>query len=407
MKYDLEVTKQLGFNMIRKHVKVEPERWYYWCDKLGMLVWQDMPSGDKNPPWSPLGIHNGKQIERSKESAENFRNEWKNIIDALINFPSIVVWVPFNEAWGQFDTVGVTEWTMKHDPSRLVNCASGGNDFPVGHISDLHRYPGPTIPALESSRAAVLGEFGGLGLPLEGHTWQAKNNWGYRSFETKEALNTAYEQLIRRLRPLIGKGLSAAVYTQTTDVEVEVNGFLTYDREVTKVDPAKAAAASRSLFLPPPKEIVVVPTSQQTGQTWRYTFDKPVEGWEKPEFDDSSWKEGPGGFGEPSTPGSKVRTNWKTADIWLRRTADLPTGKLDGLALDVHHDEETEVYLNGVLAFQARGYITDYIASPLDETTIAALKPGKNVIAVHCHQTGGGQYIDVGLSKLEEPMPKK
>jgi hypothetical protein len=402
MKYDLEVTKQLGFNMIRKHVKVEPARWYYYCDQMGILVWQDMPSGDKHAPWNPMGAHNGKEIERTKESADNFRAEWKAIMDSLFHFPSIVCWVPFNEGWGQFDTVGVTEWTETYDSTRLVNCASGGNDFPVGHISDLHRYPGPTIPKIETWRAAVLGEFGGLGLPLEGHTWQGKDNWGYRSFETKEALNAAYEQLIRRLRPLIGKGLSAAIYTQTTDVEVEVNGFMTYDRAVIKLDPAKTAALHKTLFLPPPKEIVLVPTSEEIAQKWRYTTDKPADGWEKAEFSDASWKEGEGGFGEPSTPGSKVRTNWKAPDIWLRRTVELPNGDLSGLSLNIHHDEDTEVYLNGVQVFATRGYITDYIAVPLDDKALAAAKPGKNVLAVHCKQTGGGQYIDVGLSRLEE-----
>ncbi len=402
MKYDLEVTKQLGFNMIRKHVKVEPARWYYYCDQMGILVWQDMPSGDKNPPWSPLGIHNGKQIERSKESADNFRAEWKNIIDALAHFPSIVCWVPFNEAWGQFDTVGVTEWTMKYDPSRLVNCASGGNDFPTGDIVDLHRYPGPTIPGLEEKRAAVLGEFGGLGLPMEGHTWQSKNNWGYRSFETKDALNENYALLIQRLHPLIGKGLSAAVYTQTTDVEVEVNGFLTYDREVLKFDQKKTAGLSAKLFQPAPQELVVIPTALEKAQTWRYTTAKPADGWQNADFDDAKWQEGEGGFGEPSTPGTKVRTNWKTPEIWLRRTVELPSGPVDGMSINIHHDEDAEVYINGVQALAVRGYITDYVAQPLDTKALAALKPGKNVIAVHCKQTGGGQYIDVGLSRLVE-----
>lgn len=402
MKYDLEVTKQLGFNMIRKHVKVEPARWYYYCDQMGILVWQDMPSGDKNPPWSPLGIHNGKQIERSKESADNFHAEWKNIMDDLMHFPSIVCWVPFNEAWGQFDTVGVTEWTKKYDPSRLVNCASGGNDFPTGDISDLHRYPGPTIPALEEKRASVLGEFGGLGLPLEGHTWQATKNWGYRSFTTKEELNDAYAVLIKRLHPLIGKGLCAAVYTQTTDVEVEVNGFMTYDRSVIKFDVPKTAALSKLLFTPAPQEIVVVPTAVEKAQMWRYTTEKPADGWQNADFDDAKWKEGEGGFGEGSTPGSKVRTAWKTNDIWMRRTIELPSGPTDGMSINIHHDEDAEVYINGVQALAMRGYITDYVAQPLDAKGLAALKPGKNVIAVHCRQTGGGQYIDVGISRLVE-----
>ena len=258
------------------------------------------------------------------------------------------------------------------------------------------------MPALQSDRAAVLGEFGGLGLPLEGHTWQGKNNWGYRSFETKDALNAAYEQLMRRLHPLIGKGMAAAVYTQTTDVEVEVNGFMTYDREVLKLDQQQTIALHKRLFQPAPKETVLVPTALATAQSWRYTTDKPVDGWQKSEFDDASWKEGPGGFGEGSTPGSKVRTNWKTPEIWLRRTVELPSGNLEGLALSIHHDEDAEVYLNGVQVFAGRGYLTDYMTVPLDDKAIAAAKPGKNVISVHCKQTGGGQYIDVGLLKVEE-----
>ena len=403
LKYDLEVTKQLGFNMVRKHVKVEPARWYYHCDKMGLLVWQDMPSGDKHAPWNPTGGHNGEEIQRSTESAENFKNEWREIMTDLAHFPCIVVWVPFNEAWGQFDTVGITKFTQELDPTRLVNCASGGNDFPVGHISDLHRYPGPTIPALEENRAAVLGEYGGLGLPLEGHTWQSKNNWGYRNLTTREELAAGYEQLIYKLRPLIGKGLSAAIYTQTTDVEVEVNGLMTYDREIIKLDVAKTATLHKKLYQPPPKEIVVIPTSQTEPQTWRFTTAKPADGWEKPDFDDASWKEAPGGFGEPSTPGSKVRTEWKGPDIWLRREIELPKAKLDGLALSIHHDEDAEIFLNGKLIAAVKGYTTEYTAVPLDQKALAAaVDPGENVLAVHCHQTGGGQYIDVGLVRLEE-----
>jgi hypothetical protein len=208
--------------------------------------------------------------------------------------------------------------------------------------------------------------------------------------------------LIHRLRPLIGDGLTAAVYTQTTDVEIEVNGFMTYDREVIKLDPARTAKLHAKLFGPPPKVIAVVPTSQKQPQTWRYTTEKPADGWEQPGFNDSTWKEGPGGFGEGTTPNSKVRTPWKTSDIWLRRTVDVPAGGTSGLSLDIHHDEDVEVYINGTQVFSAKGFITDYSIVPLEDKLAAALKPGKNTIAVHCLQKAGGQYIDVGLSRLEE-----
>jgi hypothetical protein len=244
MKYDLEVTQQLGFNMIRKHVKVEPARWYYYCDKMGILVWQDMPSGDK---------YIKKQqpdIERTAESARDFEHEWREIMTDLAHFPSIVMWVPFNEGWGQYDTARIAKLTKEIDPSRLVDCPSGWQDRGVGDVHDIHVYPGPNMPPVEPKRAAVLGEFGGLGLPLEGHTWQNKNNWGYRSYESREALAAAYKQLIERLQPLIGQGLSAAVYTQTTDVEIEVNGFLTYDRAVLKLDPKTTSALHKQLEQP-------------------------------------------------------------------------------------------------------------------------------------------------------------
>lgn len=403
LRYDIEMTKKLGFNMIRKHVKVEPARWYYHCDKLGMLVWQDMPSGDKHAAWDPFGKHDNTEATRSPESSDNFNREWKAIIDSLRNHPSIVMWVPFNEGWGQANTVAVTKWTKEYDPTRLVNCASGGNDFPVGDVIDVHRYPGPFAPKPTSDRAAVLGEFGGLGLPLEGHTWQGKDNWGYRSFTKKEDLQRAYVGLLSSLRPMIAQGVSAAVYTQTTDVEIEVNGLMTYDRAVLKMDADVIGEAARKLYLPPPRVTVLVPTSESTAQTWRYTIDKPADGWQKPDFDDSSWKSGSGGFGEPSTPGSVVKTNWKTNDIWLRREFEIkPFSAVHELALRIHHDEDTEVFLNGELIAKTTGYTTQYVEVPLDQKAVELLKGGKNTLAVHCKQTGGGQYIDVGLVDVEE-----
>jgi hypothetical protein len=255
---------------------------------------------------------------------------------------------------------------------------------------------------LSEKRASVLGEYGGLGLPLEGHTWQGKDNWGYRSYTNKADLQKAYLNLLVGLRPLIGKGLSAAVYTQTTDVEIEVNGLMTYDRAVLKFDEKQLAAAHAKLYLPAPKIVTLLPTSQVDSQKWRYSEAKPAEGWEKADFDDSTWKEGPGGFGEKSTPGSVVRTPWKTDDIWLRRTFEVPAGKHEGLHLSIHYDEDAEVYINGILAAKTTGYTTAYTLVTADEAASKAIHEGKNTIAVHCHQTGGGQYIDVGLVEMVE-----
>ncbi|MHC4069858.1 MAG: sugar-binding domain-containing protein [Planctomycetota bacterium] len=230
LRYDIEVTKKLGFNLARKHVKIEPERWYYWCDKLGLLVWQDMPSGDKY-----IG-HEDPDIERTEESANQFKLELMRMVDNFGNHPSIVVWVPYNEGWGQYDTAGITDMIKAYDPTRLVNSASGWTDRGTGDIHDIHSYPGPATPEPEENRAIVLGEFGGLGLPVSGHTWQEQDNWGYRNLKTKEQLTTGYRDLIKKLYPMVTDGLSAAVYTQTTDVEIEVNGMMTYDRAVVKMD---------------------------------------------------------------------------------------------------------------------------------------------------------------------------
>jgi len=250
LKYDLEITRQLGFNMIRKHVKVEPDRWYYWCDTMGILVWQDMPSGDN----------------RDAAAKQQFALELERMIDARRNHPSIVMWVPFNEGWGQHDTPRYVEWIKKHDPTRLVNNASGWTDTGTGDVVDMHNYPGPGMPPTEKNRAAVLGEFGGLGLPLEHHVWVDKNNWGYRSFKNRDELTSAYQDLIGRLRGLAVKGLSAAVYTQTTDCEVEVNGLLTYDRAVIKMPVEATAQAQKTLYLPMPTTKVLVPTAETTPQ---------------------------------------------------------------------------------------------------------------------------------------------
>jgi hypothetical protein len=243
LRYDIEMTRALGFNVARKHVKVEPERWYYWCDKLGLLVWQDMPSGN-------FGARNDQR--RSDEISAQYELELKRLVEGRGNHPCIVMWVPFNEGWGQHETPRYVELLKQWDPSRLVDNASGWADRKVGDVNDIHSYPGPAVPRPEDKRALVLGEFGGLGLPLSGHTWQAEKNWGYRNFKTSDDLTEAYLGLIKKLHRLTGdSGLSAAVYTQTTDVEVEVNGLMTYDRATVKMDQAAITAANKSVYAPP------------------------------------------------------------------------------------------------------------------------------------------------------------
>ncbi|WP_316839216.1 glycoside hydrolase family 2 protein [Pedobacter gandavensis] len=255
MIYDIDELKKMGFNMIRKHIKVEPARYYNYCDRNGMLIWQDMPSGDLGNGWEsrPGVIDKGTDKARTPESEAYYHKEWNAIMDALYNYPSIVVWTPFNEAWGQFKTVEVTEWTMKKDPTRLVNSASGGNFYTTGHMVDLHNYPDPAMPRPDlfgKQQILVLGEFGGLGLPIEGHTWQTKNNWGYQNFKNADDLFNRYKKFPDRLVDLIKLGLSAAVYTQTTDVEGEVNGFISYDRKVMKIPVEKLNEIHRKLYNP-------------------------------------------------------------------------------------------------------------------------------------------------------------
>ena len=234
--YDIQKTKDFGFNMIRKHIKVEPARWYTHCDRLGMIVWQDMPSGDRNPEWQNRRYFDGTEYKRSAESEATYRKEWKEIIDCLYSYPCIGTWVPFNEAWGQFKTQEIAEWTKQYDPTRLVNPASGGNHYTCGDILDLHNYPGPEMFLYDAQRATVLGEYGGIGLVLKDHIWEPNRNWGYVQFNTSKEATDEYLKYADKLKGMIDRGFSAAVYTQTTDVEVEINGLMTYDRKVIKLD---------------------------------------------------------------------------------------------------------------------------------------------------------------------------
>lgn len=249
--FDIEKTKEMGFNMIRKHVKVEPARWYWHCDRLGMLVWQDMPSIADNSTnvWDNRTYENGTDTPVPDDAKANYYKEWGEIMSSFKVFPCIVTWVPFNEAWGQFDTEDVVKFTRAQDPTRLINYASGGNFVKCsGDILDLHNYPHPEMYLYDKDYINVLGEYGGIGWPVEGHLWQPDRNWGYVQFKSADEVLDTYEKYADMLIDLIDDGFAGAIYTQTTDVEIEVNGLMTYDRKVVKLDMERLSAINRRVI---------------------------------------------------------------------------------------------------------------------------------------------------------------
>ena len=248
LKFDIQRTKDLEFNSIRKHVKVEPARWYTHCDRLGMVVWQDMPSmfGEGNG-WQPRGFFQGEERTVSKKFEETYRKEWKEIMESLHSYPCIAIWVPFNEAWGQFKTKEITEWTKSMDPSRLVNSASGGNYFDCGDIVDSHDYGNPIMYMFNNQKVNVVGEYGGIGCAVDGHLWVKDKNWGYGKMRSQEEVTKRFVELTNRFIDMTKYGCFGAIYTQTTDVEIEVNGLFTYDRKVLKVDEEKVREVNQKL----------------------------------------------------------------------------------------------------------------------------------------------------------------
>ncbi len=263
LRSDVALVKALGCNMLRKHVKVEPARFYYECDRQGLIVWQDMPNGGRavGELLSFVAILSGKLKRRDDvlrwragrgmaAAREDYESELREMVDHLYSFPCIGAWVPFNEGWGQFDSVQVARWLRSYDPTRPVDHASGWFDQGCGQMRSLHVYF-KALPsdAPEGERAMVLSEFGGYSLRVPEHEWDPGAEFGYRKYGSPEVLTEAYVELLEReLKPWIGRGLSAAIYTQTTDVETEVNGFVTYDRAIDKMDLERLAAAHRSLY---------------------------------------------------------------------------------------------------------------------------------------------------------------
>ncbi len=258
---DIQTMKALGFNMLRKHIKIEPLRWYYLCDTMGMLVWQDMVSGGGPYRTSvvtvpvagvfPHRVDNGYKAfgRQSEESRERYRWELEETVKLLYNCPSIVMWVSFNEGWGQFDALEAVERIRALDGTRTIDHASGWHDQGGGDVYSRHVYFRRfRYKKDRAGRAAVLSEFGGYACGIEGHRW-SKKDFGYRMFAGEKELTAGIVKLYdREIRPAKAQGLAAAVYTQVSDVEEEINGLLTYDRKELKVEPDRIIAMNRRLM---------------------------------------------------------------------------------------------------------------------------------------------------------------
>ena len=395
--YDLQMEKALGFNMVRKHIKVERQRWYYWADRLGILVWQDMPSGNSYTG-SPQPIDPNQFIA---ELTAMVTNHW--------NSPAIVDWTIFNESQGQdgngqTNTPYLVNLVQGLDAFRLVNQSSGGSYYGVGNIFDNHSYPDPGDP-VSSTQATVDGEFGGIAWHMNGHLWNpALAGTGYLLASSLDNFATLYDGYLQEVvndKSVANGGLNAAVYTQITDVENECNGLMTYDRLV-KPNMDRIFASNLKAITGHVSSTTIVPTSESTPQTWQYTTNTPANNWYATNFNASSWSTGLAGFGT-ADPNVNPNTSWNTPGyIYLRRTfnpGSLNQQQLANLAFRTYHDEDVAIYINGVQAGSASGYSTTYVYVPVTGQGQSAIVPNAtNLMAVSCYQTTGGQFIDVGIS---------
>ncbi|MGQ8336730.1 glycoside hydrolase family 2 protein [Sunxiuqinia sp. A32] len=393
LKFDVQIQKDFGYNMVRKHLKVERQRWYYWADKLGIMVWQDMPSANSYR-------HNPPPVDTLQ-----YRKELERMIDGRYNSPSITTWVIYNETQGQKDENGnnltgrMVELVRSKDSSRLINPASDNifKDY-VGDILDYHSYPSPR--AIESeTMATACGEFGSVGFALEDHEWMPDSGVSMIMVNTAEKLEDIYEGYIQMLAQYKSEdGMSGAVFTQLTDVEQEINGFLSYDR-VSKVDIDKMKKINEKLI----ENVIVktdeiLPIASNAATVWKYTFKEPAKNWTTGSFDDASWELGQAGFGHGNIEKGKVNTNWDTDKIWLRKSFEINQIDSDDLFLKIMHDEDFEVHINGVLAASGKGHSSKYELLVISDEAKKSLKIGSlNTIAVYCKQTVGNQFIDVGI----------
>ena len=388
LQFDIKTMKQAGFNMVRKHIKVEPYRWYYWADKMGLLVWQDMPS-----------VNSYAKV-RPPVDQTTFKVQLEKMIQTHWNQPSIVIWVVFNEGQGQHNTEALVSAVKELDPSRLVNQCSGSNKR-VGDILDIHKYPSPACP-VSSKQILACGEYGGVAYSIDNHIYQKA--FGHGSVNNGDDWLDSYATFIDNLIGFkTNNGLSAAVYTELTDVEGEMNGFITYDRAVVKVDLNKLSEINQRVIKNLAKVVDILPTSQVNPQNWRFTFNQPSADWYTAAFNHTQWNDSVAPF-EPATKRNirEIKTNWNTPDIWMRKefkVGILTPEALKNLIFFINHNDDCEVYINGVLAAKLNDSTNGYSTLPFSAEAKNAIKQNSlNVIAIHCHNTKGSQIIDAGIS---------
>ena len=383
LRHDIEATRRMGFNTIRKHVKVEPDRWYYHCDRLGVLVWQDVVSRTVRP-------------ERdTPEARKQFEAEIEAMVHGLGNHPSVVMWNLFNEGCGVYDQSRLASWIKQLDKHRLVNAHSGGDAGSDGDLVDIHGSTYGQMPHAVRGKASVIGEVGGAVSPVTGHEWQPGTDTRPGWLKAWE-VGLFYEDMTNRLRPMIAAGLCGAIYSQPYDVETEQNGLMTYDRKVSKVPPALLHVINQGLLQTASARVaIVVPTAENSPQVWTYTTQTPKADWNTLRFDDSGWTIGLAPFGSPP----QARTRWNTKEIWLRRTFTLDRAiKLP--RLPILHNGPAEVYIDGRLAVACAGSSSGYTTEAVLAAAAAALVPGKHTIAIHCGQGAKTSAVDAGIAEF-------
>jgi hypothetical protein len=401
LKFDLQAEKSLGV-AVRKHVKIEPDRWYYWADKLGVMVLQDMPTGDEGDA--------ATDRPTSPEAAAQCQEEMGRLIEQRWNHPSIISWNMFNEGWGQHDTVATANWAKQLDPTRLIDEASGFPWHGAGDICDCHG----GIPPKSDGQISIDTEDGSVGVSSPGHDWPIGSLWTPLTYdpatggpvtakgelypfstETKKWMTKWVRRMFKSLwANTDNTGQTGDSYCQITDVETEEDGLISYDRKLWKVDPDPIRMAAEGKD-PNANAAIIIPTALTEPTTWKYTDRDPGNGWYLPRFNDTSWRSGKSAFGAGY---DHIGTPWTETpgDIWLRKDFTL-TSLPKAPFLRLIHDEDFEIYINGVEASHGSGFIGSYDDFDMSLSSIAALKTGKNIIAVHCRQTTGGQIIDLGL----------